>query len=495
MRLFACAAVSALLLGTSALGSDLPPESTRTTESDEPIAVPTTTHHTVTVDGQRLAYAATVGETILKDKSGTPAATIFSTSYLRDGGDAKRPVIFFFNGGPGSSSDQLHLGLGPMRSSRSKDVNAAVPTTAATMVENPSSVLDAADLVFIDPVGTGFSRVLPGGDGKQYWNITGDAQSILAFIRGWLNEHNRTNSPKFLCGESYGGFRIATMLGEHSDLKFTGAMLISPALNMTASDPAPGNDLPFIMALPTMAADAWYHGRINRGGRSVQQVFDEAMKFAATDYASALLQGSRLQETDKRRVAHEVASRIGFSDDAVLKKNLRVPVDDFVLDLLPDKSRRIGWTDGRYTGVKAVLQKYHPPFNDPAIAPGGSVAPLITSYFRSLGFTTKRMYLTLAMKVNLGWNWNQGTEMRAYLDVTPNIAKAMHDDPKLRVFVAGGLYDLDAPYFASLYALDHVDIPSDRLTVATYESGHSMYQHEESLKLLAADLRAFVAKR
>lgn len=498
MRLIASAVLGALLVGSffSATASELPPESTRSTDSNEPIAAPVTTHHTVAVDGKSIAYTATVGETVLKDTSGKPAATIFSTTYVREGMNAAgRPVIFFFNGGPGSSSDQLHLGFGPMHSSRSLDVNAASDGKPPMMVENRSSLIEAADLVFIDPVGTGFSRVLAAGDGKTYWSVQGDAQSILGFIRTWLTDNKRTRSPKFICGESYGGFRLATMLGELGDLKLDGAIFLSPALDMTDSNNAPGNDMPFILALPEMAADAWYHQRIDRKGRTVEQVFDEAMKFAETDYASALLQGSRLPDADERRMAHEVALRIGLPDETVLKDDLRIPIEEFVLDLLKDKGLRIGRTDGRYTGVTAVLQKFHPPFDDPAIAPGGSVAPLITAYFKSLGFVTQRTYLTLAMKVNLGWNWNPGPQPRFFVNATPNISKAMHDDPQLRVFLTGGLYDLATPLFSNLYALDHAKIEAGRLTITRYESGHSLYQHEETQKQLADDIRTFITAR
>jgi carboxypeptidase C (cathepsin A) len=466
--------------------------------SQEIIAPPVTTHHVWRSDGHdSFRYSATVGETALEERSDRPPATIFSTAYILDDvpNPAQRPVVFFFNGGPGSSSDLLHLGFGPVRSSQSRDVDADHRGKSARIIANPNTLLDAADLVFIDPVGTGFSRVLSGDAGAAYWNVAGDATSISEFIRQWLLAHGRADSPTFICGESYGGFRLATILSDLNGVKLSGALFISPALDMTASMEAAGNEIPNILLFPTMAADAWYHGRVKSNDKTVSAVFQNALKFAETDYASALLRGSRLSDSERRHMAQEISARIGIPLDTVLKDNLRVSTEDFVTGLLADKGLKVGRTDGRYTGPQAELAKNHPPFDDPAIAPGGSVAGLLTDYFvKDLEFSTSRQYVTYAMNVNSKWNWNLSSEgdLVTYINVTPKIAKAMQDDPKFRIFVAGGYFDLASPLAATVYALDHTQLPAGRVTETFYDSGHAIYQHDQSQAKLIADARAFL---
>ena len=467
------------------------------TAPSEAVASPVTTIHREQLNGHVVTYAATVGEDVLKDDKGNPAATIFSISYVRQGAEApaKRPVIFLFNGGPGASSDPLHMAFGPLTVSQSMDVGAASTGAPRKLIANAYSLLDTADLVFIDPVGTGFSRLLPGGDGSRYWNVHGDARAVLGFIRDWLAKNGRAASPKFLCGESYGGFRLATMLGDAGDLKFDGAIFVSPALDMTATSDAPGNDMPYILSLPTMAVDAWYHNRIDRDGRTLDNVFASALQFAETDYAAALLKGSALPDADRQRIAEEVAARIGLSKQFVLDRNLRISVQDFVTGLLADKGLRLGRTDGRYTGVAAELAKKSPPYDDPAIAPGGSVAGLLTDYLeKDLKFPSTRPYITLAMTVNMKWGWTSGGRgPEAYINATPDVAKAMHENADLRIMTAGAYFDLATPLAATLYALDHAKLPKNHVVEKFYESGHSMYQHGPSHAKLAADVRAFVS--
>jgi carboxypeptidase C (cathepsin A) len=461
----------------------------------EPVAAPVTTHHREHVGGASFSYSATAGEFVLEDNEGKPAATIFSTSYVRDDvrDVSKRPVLFLFNGGPGSASHQLHAALGPIHSSQSIDVDAPADAATGKLVPNPYSILDATDLVFIDPVGTGYSRLLPGGDGHAYWNVAGDANAVLTFIRAWLQENGRGASPKFIAGESYGGVRLATLLNSADDLKLSGAIFLSPMLDLTASMEAQGNDLPYIVALPTMAADAWYQNKIDRNGRTVEETFKDTQLFADTDYAAALFRGSELPETDRRRIAHEVAERIGVSDQFVLDNNLRIPVRSYVVALLADKKMRIGQLDGRYVGVASDLAKNRPPFDDPSMAPGDDIYRLFPAYFASLGFETARPYVGLAMEVNLHWDWSTlPPSGRGYASMMPSVTGAMHRNPDLRLMVASGYYDLSTPLGAVEFALDHADLPRDRVTTAFFEAGHSVYRNAEVNALLSAKIREFI---
>jgi carboxypeptidase C (cathepsin A) len=462
----------------------------------EPVMSSVTTHHWTHIHGARLPYSATVAETQLVNPLGRPVATIFSTSYVRDDttDHARRPVLFLFNGGPGASSSPLHLAFGPVTLSQAVDAGGIVKGASREIAENPNSVLDVADLVFIDPVGTGFARVLPAGDGTPYWTSSGDAESMLAFIRGWSRKNDRAMSPKLICGESYGGFRLATMLNDANDLQLSGALFVSPALDMTISTAAPGNDLAYIMTLPTMAADAWYHRRVKRNGRSLEDTFRSALRFAETEYASALLQGSRLPTATRLKIAGRIAETIGVSTQFVLERDLRIPIQDFVTGLLTTSGLRIGRTDGRNTGVDAVLSKNTPPFDDPAISPGGSASGLLEDYFRSdLKFVTQRPYMTLAIDVNSKWVWPTMTyESGFYLNTTPGIAKALHDNPRLKILVVGGYFDLATPAAATVYAIDHANLPEGRVTEIFYESGHSIYQNASSHAKLSTDMRAFI---
>lgn len=485
----------ALVIAVPVLSVGAP--SPATVEVQGSVSVPVTTYHSGWFTGERITYAATVGETVLRDRAGKADATIFSISYVRTGvaDPAKRPVLFAFNGGPGSSSDEVHLAFGPRRSSQSTEMSAN-RTAPAQMISNPDSLITDADLVFIDPVGTGFSRVLPGGRGQPYWSVTGDARAVAGFIRQWLRKNGRTGSPVFICGESYGGMRLGAILSrDAAGIPLAGAIFLSPALDLTDTFEAPGDDMPYILALPSEAAIAWYHKRVPEGGRTLEEVFDDARRFAETDYAEALFQGSELPADVRQRVAREVAERIGLPTETVLRNNLRVPSGYFVVDLLATEGLRVGRTDGRYTGPEAELAKNRPPFDDPAIAPGGSVAGLLRQYLvNDLGFKTKRPYITLAMNVNSQWDWDVSSETESYANITPDIGTAMRKNPHLRLFVAGGYYDLAVPAQATIYAFDHGDLPLSRVTEKLYASGHVLYQSESVRQELAADIRAFIQK-
>jgi carboxypeptidase C (cathepsin A) len=346
-----------LLLAAAALAAVAPaspqPAAPATTTTPAPrIAV---TEHAGTYNGQPLRYTATVAETFVPGADGRPAGSMITTAYIRQevADRARRPVLFAFNGGPGASSTPLHLNaLGPRRYVTAAD-------GGRDMGDNPYSPLDAMDLVFIDPIGTGFSRPLPGADGQYFWSVTGDARSVRAFIQQWLKTNGREASPRFLCGESYGTTRAAQIVALGENLTFDGVLLLS----MTG-EPA-GPDLPFVMLLPTYAATAAFHGKVDPAGRSPGEIFDEALHFAQRDYVTALLQGESLPPAEKARVAAEMSKRIGLPAAFIEEKGLRISRLDFMLNLLKDEGLRTGQIDARVTGRLEDHADKKPPYDDP----------------------------------------------------------------------------------------------------------------------------------
>jgi carboxypeptidase C (cathepsin A) len=473
LRMLCAALVTRTSLAIAA-GPELMPEMVTT---EAPIAG-ITTHHTTTIGTERIAYTATFAETVLRDAQGKPQATISATSYVRDSTDASatRPIVFAFNGGPGASSSPLHFGaFGPRRWSEE-------PGQDRTIVPNGESLIDVADLVFIDPVGTGFSRMRPDGDPTTYWSIAGDADAALTLIRTWLRDQRRTQSPVFIAGESYGGFRLATFANDLGDLPIAGLILISPLLDASAVSSAPGNDLPFVFELPSLAAGAWHHERIDRKGRTVAQFYDEVAAFAQSDYLVALQKGSALPASDRTRIAARMASYIGLPQATIEAANLRIDSEQFLQTLLADKKLLVGRLDMRVTAPKPTEPPKDPhrapAADDPALGlKGANVirSAAIKSYFeRDLNVKTARDYLSLTLEVNFRWNWQApGRGPQFYVNPTPNIAQLMNARSSVRLLLLGGYFDLATPALGPRYALLHAGVPPERLTMKAFVSGHS----------------------
>jgi carboxypeptidase C (cathepsin A) len=455
------------------------------------------TRHEGTFNGQKLRYTATVSETVLKDAAGAPAAAAITIAYVRDGvkDRAKRPVMFLFNGGPGASSSPLHMSaLGP-----------AIRTPAAPgdrsgggWKPNAYSPLDAVDLVFIDPVGTGFSRPLPGADPKPFYSVAGDAQAVRDVIAKWLKVNGRESSPRYLAGESYGTTRAANIVRLSGDLRFDGVLLI-------ALSPEPlGREMAYVAALPTMAAGAWHHGRIDRAGRTVDQVYAEALQFARTDYVSALIQGSSLPAAERRRIAERMSALIGLPADLIEQRDLRVSKNDWMFNLLKDRGLRTGLLDVRVTAPLEPGQDGA--IDDPALgvvpkrAPGAAAgpppspaaigpvpSPAVGRYLTEvLKFPSADTYYGVNFAVNAAWDHKGGEGAYAAL------AKALQDDPKMRLFWAAGYYDLTTPAYAGRYTLDQLGVPADQLTAAYFPGPHGVYEGEENLARFTAAVRMFV---
>jgi carboxypeptidase C (cathepsin A) len=453
---------------------------------------PIVSSHSALLGGdQRIEYTAVFDEVPLRGPGGDIQATITSTSYLRAHVQvqASRPVMFLFNGGPGASSSPLHFGaLGPRRF-------VSDSPGAAKLADNSASLLDAADLVFIDPVGTGFSQALADSGNGPYWSLEGDAKAVAVLIRDWLARNHRESSPIYIVGESYGGFRAGMLLREIPDIKISGLVLVSPLLDLTASTSAPGNDLPYVFNVPSMAVAAWSHGRIDKTahGGTESEVFESARKFAEGEYASALMQGSRLSETESARVAQDLSSFIGLPAKVLEKGHLRIESEEFLNILPSDPTLRVGRLDTRVTGLKkpAAVGK---PSNDPALPSGGASSRIETYMSNELGVKTGRRYLSLNFDVNAHWDWRlpAGKPSSFYTNAAGYIGEAMRRQPSMRLLATGSYYDMAIPLLAVTYALDHSGVPADRMRVISFVSDHSPYDDEVNRQRFSAAVRSFL---
>ena len=458
-----------------------------------------TTHLSGVFGGQKINYAATIGETILSAEDGTQKAAVVTTSYVKEPRDPSRPVTFLFNGGPGSGSVWLQMGaFGPKR--------VAIPSDARDdgappypIVDNPDSLLDVTDLVFIDPPGTGFSHLIGKTDGKEYYGLTQDAKAVAEVIRRWLNDNGRWNSPKFLGGESYGTTRSATVANQlmnvtYNDVGLNGIILISTILDFAAGDSTPGDELGYITNLPSMAAIALYHGKAQ--APSVEQFVEEARQFAIGPYASALLKGEKLPPDERASIRRQLARFTGLSEGYLEEANLRVTPGRFFKELLRDRGLTVGRLDGRYTG-KDYDNAGENVDNDPSfygIDAGYTAA--VNQWERGvLGFKTDREYQSIS-GIGAKWDWSLDDNGRgAYLNVAPYIGQALRENSGLRVFVGQGYYDFATPFFGAEYSLSRAGIPQDRIQYHYYHAGHMMYVHDEDRHKLTQDIREFIRSR
>jgi carboxypeptidase C (cathepsin A) len=472
-------------------------------EDDKPIPEPSVsiTRHTGTFGGQRLGYTATASETYLKAADGTPKASLFSIAYVKEPRDPSRPVTFLFNGGPGSGSLWLHMGaFGPKR--------VAIPSDARDdggppfpIVDNPDSLLDVTDIVFIDPVGTGFSHTLGKTEGKDYWGVTQDAKSVAEFIRIWLNENGRWNSPKFLGGESYGTTRSAAVVnqleGAYNDVSLNGILLISTILDFGAEAFVPGNEMPYILYLPSMAATVFHHGKAPADAGSLEGFVQQAREFAAGDYAEALMKGQKLQGEERATIRRRLARFTGLSEAFLEAADLRVSDQRFYKELLRDRGLVIGRLDARYTG-RDYDNAGETPDNDPSFygIDAGYTAALNAWVREGLKFRTDRQYSTIGGVSDWNWDLNDlGGESRYYKNVAPYIGRAMRENSGLRVFVGQGYFDFATPFFGAEYSLSRTGIPQDRVHYRYYGSGHMMYVRDEDRAKLSRDIREFIRAR
>lgn len=460
---------------------------------------PVTTSHSVVIDGQRVEYQATAGHLTMLKEDGTPRAKVFFIAYTRTGvkDPASRPLTFSFNGGPGSSSVWLHLGvLGPRRVAMNDDGTTLPPPYK--LVDNDQSWLDLTDLVFIDPVSTGFSRASDEKDAKQFHGYNQDIESVGEFIRRWTSDNKRWASPKYLIGESYGTTR-ASGLSEHLQNRYgmylNGVILVSAVLNFQSIDFADGNDLPFATFLPTYAATAWYHKRLSPAmqAKTLEQVVTEAREFAINDYTTALMKGTRLTSAERAAMITRIAQFTGLREEYIDKAELRPIIFRFCQELLRDKGQVIGRFDSRYTGTIADRlgeSMERDPSHHPTIA--GCFSTCINDYLgRELNVKTTLPYEVLTGRV---WPWDYSNAQNEYLNVAPKLRNAMQMNPDLRVWVLNGYYDLATPFYGAEYTFEHMGIPqplTKNVQMSYYAAGHMMYLLKTELVQMKKDARGF----
>jgi carboxypeptidase C (cathepsin A) len=465
------------------------------------------TRHRTRIGKRDVAYTVTCGTMVLKEEAekegkseGEKArAKVFFIAYTVDdvADKAKRPVTFSFNGGPGSSSVWLHFGvLGPRRVEL--DAEGRAPEPPGRLVANEFSLLDVSDLVFIDPVGTGFSRMVEGEKVKEYHEYKRDLESVGEFIRMWVSRYGRWASPKFLIGESYGTTRASGLAGhllERYGMYLNGVMLVSCALDFAVLRFDPANDLPPILFLPTYAATAWYHKRLapDLQKRPLRKLLDEVEAFAAGEYASALFQGARLPAKARKDLVQRLARYTGLSPEYIDRANLRVEIFRFCKELLRDEQRTVGRLDSRYTGVDRDAAGEEFEFDPAMVQIYGAYAAAANDYLRNdLRFESDIPYEVIK-PLYVDWGWKDYANR--YAAVGETLRKAMSMNPHMRVLVASGYFDFATPHFAADYSLDHLALTPElrkNITASYYEAGHMMYVHRPSLARLAAELRSFV---
>jgi len=461
------------------------------------IPEPITTEHKIEFSGKKLRYFVTVGMLPIKNEEGVVEANLFYTAYSLGSkeGDRKRPLTFTFNGGPGSSSVWLHLGgLAPKRVQMMDD--GAMPAPPFKLIDNDFTWLEKTDLVFIDPVDTGYSRAVTPELAKKFKGVKGDLDSVGEFIRLYLTRAKRWASPLFLAGESYGTFRAAGLAGLliEKGVAFNGIILVSSVLDMITLRFHAGNDLPFVVYVPTYAATAWRHGRLpaKLQSRDLKEVLKEAEAFAAGEYTVALAKGSGLTSEERSNIAEKLARFTGLSKGFVERSNLRVEILNFCKELLRDEGRTVGRLDSRYTGFDASGVTANPDFDPAMTAIRPPFTAALNDHLRNLGWETDAEYHILR---GLDWDW--GASQDGYSRTTEAIEEAFAKNPYLHLFVASGFYDLATPYFATDYTVRHLAIaPETRANISTseYPVGHMVYLESTVLAKLQTDVAAFIDK-
>ena len=454
----------------------------------------TITKNSVTTT-RKIDYTAYTGYLDLKNDTGKLIAKVFFTYYKKDNEEAgKRPITFTFNGGPGSSSVWLHMGgLGPKRVLLQDDGKATAPPYQ--VINNEYSWLDKTDLVFIDPVATGYSRAAPGESPKQFHGYVEDIQSVGSFIRHFLSRYERWASPKFLAGESYGTTRAAGLskfLQDNYRIYFNGIFLISPVLNFGTNDYYIGNDLPRALYIPSYTAAAWYHKKL---APALQGDFQKALKeseaFALGEYVTALTKGGWMSDTEKDKIAEKMSYYTGLSKEYCLQANLRVDENRFYKELRRKDGLTIGRLDARFTGHDfdnaGEQVSYDPSFTNI----DGPFTSAINDYFeRDLNFKEEKPYNIFG---NVG-PWNYSNVQNQFLNVAESLRDAMEKNPALKVYVGSGYYDFATPYFTSMYDVEHMFLSAEakkNIKHFYYNAGHMYYINKPDMIQFKKDVDAF----
>jgi carboxypeptidase C (cathepsin A) len=466
-------------------------------EQSEKICLPqgqiSVTKHTMQLNSKELKYTAIAGFLPIINEPNNIEANMFFVAYIRDQEDyTQRPISFAFNGGPGSSSVWLHLGcLGPQRVILQTDAK----TPPYTLVDNKYTWLGLTDVVLIDPIGTGFSYATDEKNEKDFFEIHKDVSSVANFIRLFLTKYQRWPSPKYLVGESYGTLRAVGLLDylpKEYGIRIDGVVLISSALNFETISFKRGNDLPFALYLPSYAAAAWHHKKLNRDLQTdLQKTLKEVQTWAGDEYLVLLAKGDKLSPAEQNKISDKLVKYTGLSSEFIKNNNFRIDVFSFITELLKDKRHQVGLMDRRVTGIAIPPDEN---YEDPSFT---AVKPIFVTALndylaKNLDFNSVMPYKSLSMKVNKAWQW--GSAAGGFVDFTDSLTKAVSANEKLKVFAAMGYYDLTTPFNTQEYTLDHLGLEAGNrknIHYFYYPSGHQIYTSQDALEKLKKDITVF----
>jgi carboxypeptidase C (cathepsin A) len=485
-------------------GGEAPAAGTEEASTKEESSV---TDHTITIGGKVIPYKATASTILLKNDAGEPIGLMYSVAYTRS--DVKdlstRPISFYYNGGPGSSTMWLHMGaFGPRRVVTTEgEFTSPAPYK---LVDNSESLLDKTDMVFIDAMGTGYSHIVGKGAPNLFYGIDEDMGAFGQFINTYINRNGRWNSPKFLMGESYGTFRSA-VLGNYLQSRYTmhlnGIVLMSSVLDLSSLTFGPGDDRVYVYYLPSYAAVAWYHKALKNRPANLESFIEEARQYGRGEYATALFKGDKISAADKDAVAKKLSYFTGLSEEYLKKANLRVTLGQFNVELLRSRGLTVGRIDARFTGYTRDLLSEQSAGDPEGPAVGGAFTAMLNAYNHDeLKFGSDKDYHNQGGGT---WNWNRGAGGRGgggggfpgAPNVAGDLAQAMITNPKLIVEVENGYFDMATPFFATEFTMEHLGLPSDlqgHVQLKYYDAGHMMYLKDGARTQLHNNIAAFVDK-
>ena len=459
------------------------------------------TDHSIQINGKTIKYTATAGTLILKDKEGNPEASMDYFAYVaKNTKENQRPITFVFNGGPGSSSIWLHMGaLGPKRIVVADTTQ--TPPPPYDIVDNQFSILDKSDLVMIDPVGTGYSKALGKKKDEDFWGVDADIESLSHFIKQYVSENGRWNSPKYIIGESYGttrGAGIVNYLQSNENMSFNGIVLISTAMDMnTLFDGVTGQELPYALYLPTYTAVAWYYHKIPAQNSDLFSLLQKVRQFALNDYIAALLKGNAISDQERNDVAEKLHEYTGLSEDYILQANLRIQEGEFTQNLLHSERETVGRIDARFKGFTfdplSQYAEYDPLF--PSVSPAYTAA-FLDYIHKDLNFG-KDMDYSVLKSFFRKWKWKHSSpngEYQFVANTSVDLAHAIVLNPYLKVLVMQGYFDLATPFLATEYTFSHMNVSKQlesNVEIKYYQAGHMMYIHKPSLEKMKKDLDEF----
>lgn len=457
------------------------------------------TSHSIQVRGETIDYTAVAGHIPIRSDAGELEGQMFYAAYFKDGADVgSRPITFAYNGGPGSASLWLHMGaIGPKRVAMNDDGSMPAPPYHA--VDNEDTWLPSTDIVMVDAMGTGYSRLAKPEFGSRFYGVQQDLRAFTEFVRAFLTKYNRFRSPVYLAGESYGGIRTAGLSASllRSGIALNGAIIISGTMNYATLDAARGNDLPFIGFLPSYATTAWYHKKLSPALQklTVDQIAAQAEAFAKGEYAAALLQGTSIDPAEETQVVKRMSALTGLSETFIRQAHLRVSDGRFFKELMRDENKTTGRYDARLTGTDA-LQVGDRPDYDPSDAATGPVfyACICDTLSQELNYHTELKYRIWNSD---GGGWDEG-DAGGYVDTSEALRSALVRNPHMRLLMCYGWYDLACPFGAAHYTLDHMDLNDQalsRISWQYYTAGHMMYIERASREKLARDVAEFVRLR